>query len=295
MFFGEEPLKDIKNDSHLEIIKDDIREFDPAILKDVSIAVHLAAISQPDPSGFLDPELFYDINHRGSTRIVKLCSKYRVERYIFASTCSVYGFQKKLLDETSRPNPIETYGKSKVLAERDALTLTDKKLTVTILRFATLYGFSPKMRFDLVVNGMTLSLFKTGKIKVMREGTQWRPVVHVKDVVEAIIRVAESDKEKVNGEIFNVGSNNQNYQIYPLAKLIGDSVGVPYETEWYGEPDKRSYQVKFDKISNILGFKNEYTPKEGAKEVHKALQDGITTDSPKTNVIKWYKQLFASQ
>lgn len=294
LFFGRESLKDVESNPNIEIIKDDVRWFDPSILRNVSVVVDLAAISQPDPAKQLDPVKFYDIDYLGPVRVSNLSKEYGVERYILASTCSVYGFQEEVLDENSPPNPIEAYGRTKVLAEREVLPLSDKKFTVTVLRFATAYGFSPKIRFDLVVNGMTLSLFKTGKIRVMRKGTQWRPVVHVKDIAKAIIKVVKSDKKKVNKETFNVGSNDQNYQIYPLAKLIGNSIGVPYETEWYGEPDIRSYRVNFDKIRNVLGFKTEYTPREGAREIYEALQNGVITDSPKTSVIKWYKYLLES-
>ena len=126
----------------------------------------------------------------------------------------------------------------------------------------------------------------------MRNGYQWRPVVHVKDVVKAIMLIIESEEEKVNGEIFNVGSNNQNFQIYPLAKLIGDSVGEPYDIEWYGDPDTRSYRVSFEKIEKVLGYKTSYTPKEGAKEIYEALQNGKIMDTEKAYVIKWYKNLF---
>ena len=129
------------------------------------------------------------------------------------------------------------------------------------------------------------------KIPVMRDGTQWRPFIHVKDTSKAFITVLESPKEKVNGQIFNVGSNEQNIQIYPLAKLISEAIGEPIEIEWYGSPDKRSYQVNFDKIRNVLGFKPDYTPKDGAREVYEALQNGIVTDSLKTRTVEWYKHL----
>ena len=147
------------------------------------------------------------------------------------------------------------------------------------------------MRFDLVVNGMTLSLYRTGVIKVMRPGTQMRPIVHVADVAKAITTVIEAENEKVNGEVFNVGSNDQNYQIYQLARLVGESVGKPYRLEWYGEPDIRSYIVNFTKIRSKLGFATSYTPADGAKEVYKALEDGTVSDAPEAYVIRWWKHL----
>ena len=290
-FFGMESLKDVMSDSNLEVIKDDVRWFDPNILRDVDAVLDLAALSN-DPSGELDPAKTYDINYLGRVRTARLSKEYGVERYILASSCSVYGFREGvILDENSPVNPLTTYAKCNVLAERDVLPLADEKFTVTALRQATVYGLSPRMRFDLAINGMVLGAYKNKKIPVMRDGTQWRPFIHVKDTSKAFITVLESPKEKVNGQIFNVGSNEQNLQIYPLAKIISEAIGESIEIEWYGSPDKRSYQVNFDKIRNVLGFKPDYTPKDGAREVYEALQNGIVTDSLKTRTVEWYKHL----
>ena len=290
-FFGMESLKDVMSDPNLEIIKDDVRWFDPNILKDVDAVLDLAALSN-DPSGELDPAKTYDINYLGRVRTARLSKEYGVERYILASSCSVYGFREGvILDENSPVSPLTTYAKCNVLAERAVLPLADEKFTVTALRQATVYGLSPRMRFDLAINGMVLGAFKNKKIPVMRDGTQWRPFIHVKDTSKAFITVLESPKEKVNGQIFNVGSNEQNIQIYPLAKMIGEAIGEPIDIEWYGSPDKRSYRVNFDKIRNVLGFKPDYTPKDGAKEVYEALENGIVTDSLKTRTVEWYKYL----
>jgi len=276
---------------NLEIIKDDVRWFDPNILKDVDAVLDLAALSN-DPSGELDPAKTYDINYLGRVRTARLSKEYGVERYILASSCSVYGFREGvILDENSPVSPLTTYAKCNVLAERAVLPLADEKFTVTALRQATVYGLSPRMLFDLAINGMVLGAFKNKKIPVMRDGTQWRPFIHVKDTSKAFITVLESPKEKVNGQIFNVGSNEQNIQIYPLAKMIGEAIGEPIDIEWYGSPDKRSYRVNFDKIRNVLGFKPDYTPKDGAKEVYEALENGIVTDSLKTKTVEWYKYL----
>ena len=290
-FFGMEPLRDLMSDPNLEIIKDDVRWFDPNILRDVDAVLDLAALSN-DPSGELDPAKTYDINYLGRVRTARLSKEYGVKRYILASSCSVYGFREGvILDENSPVNPLTTYAKCNVLAERDVLPLADENFIVTALRQATVYGLSPRMRFDLAINGMVLGVFKNKKIPVMRDGTQWRPFIHVKDTSKAFITVLESPKEKVNGQIFNVGSNEQNLQIYPLAKMIGEAIGEPFEIEWYGSPDKRSYRVNFDKIRNVLGFKPDYTPRDGAREVYEALKNGIVTDSLKTRTVEWYKHL----
>jgi len=125
----------------------------------------------------------------------------------------------------------------------------------------------------------------------MRDGKQWRPFVHVKDTSKAFITVLESPEDKVNKQIFNVGSNEQNIQIFPLAELLKEALSLPFEIEWYGSPDKRSYRVNFDKIRSFLGFVPSYTPKEGAREVYEALEKGIVTDSLKTKTVEWYKHL----
>jgi len=290
LFFGRESLSQIASNPNFELIKDDVRWFDPNILKDVDAVIDLAALSN-DPSGELDPVKTLDINHLGRVRVAKLSKEHGIKHYILASSCSVYGFQEGTLDENSQVNPITTYAKANVMAEKDVLPLSDSRFTVTALRLATVYGLSGRMRFDLAINGIVLGLYKTGKIPVMRDGTQWRPFIHVKDAAEAFITTLESPTEKVNGQIFNVGSEEQNYQIHPLAELIGKSVGVPFEIEWYGSPDKRSYKVSFNKIKKMLNFTPNYTARQGAVEVYNALKEGKVTDSLKTKTVEWYKHL----
>jgi len=290
LFFGRESLSQIASNPSFELIRDDVRWFDPSVLKDLDVVIDLAALSN-DPSGELDPAKTLDINYLGRVRVAKLSKEYGVKRYIIASSCSVYGFQEGTLDENSPVNPLTTYAKANIMAERDVLPLSDSKFTVTVLRLATVYGLSGRMRFDLAINGIVLGLYKTGKIPVMRDGTQWRPFIHVKDAAKAFITFLESPSDKVNGQVFNVGSDEQNYQIHPLAELIGKSVGVPFEIEWYGSPDKRSYKVSFKKIGGTLSFKPDYTAREGAIEVYSALREGKVTDSLKTKTVEWYKHL----
>ncbi|MGQ9460506.1 MAG: NAD-dependent epimerase/dehydratase family protein [Candidatus Bathyarchaeaceae archaeon] len=289
-FFGKETLNDVMSNPNLELVKDDIRWFNPKILKGVDVVVDLAALSN-DPSGELDPSKTFDINYLGRVRVAKLSREYGVKRYILASSCSVYGFQDMILNENSPTNPLTTYAKSNLMAEKDVLQLSDSSFTVTVLRQATVYGFSPRMRFDLAINGMVLGLFKNKKIPVMRNGEQWRPFIHIKDTSKAFLLVMESSEDKVNGEIFNTGSNNQNYQILPLAQMIGEALPIPLKIEWYGSPDQRSYRVNFDKIKKTLGFNPDYSPKEGALEVYEALENGKVTDSMKTRTVEWYKHL----
>lgn len=289
LLFGDEGVKDLVGEKRFKLIKDDVRTFDPEYLREHDVVVDLAAISQPDPSCRIDQKLFYEINFVSAVRTTKLAAKKGVEKFIFTSTCSVYGFQDNPVDESSPVNPLELYAKTKSMAEQHIMKISG--ITKTILRLATVYGYSPKMRFDLVVNAMTLALYKYGKIFVGRPGTQKRPVVHIKDVAEAITVVVDTPRDLVDGEIFNVGSNNQNYAVADLAKEVGLAVGKPYTIEMYGDPDTRSYIVKFDKIERILKFRCRYRVADGAKEVYEALEKNLVIDKPSTKVVDWWYKL----
>jgi nucleoside-diphosphate-sugar epimerase len=288
-FFGKESLEDIKD--QIKLVKDDIRSFKPEILNGIDAVLDLASLSN-DPSGELDPQKTMEINYKGRVRVAKLSKKQGVSRYILASTCSVYGFKEGLLNEETPPNPLTTYAKANVLAGNEILPLGDKSFTATVLRQATVYGLSYRMRFDLAVNGMTLGFFKNKKIPIMRDGRQWRPFIHVKDTSRAFIKVIDSEPDLVNKEIFNVGSITQNIQIFNLARMVAESMDLPFNYEMYGDPDKRSYKVDFNKIHKTLGFSTDYTPRDGAREIFNALKNSkVDPDDPKTITVKWYKNL----
>ena len=292
-FFGKEVLENVSG--KINLIKDDIRWFNPDILKGVDAVLDLASLSN-DPSGELDPQKTLEINYKGRVRVATLSKKYKVGKYVLASTCSVYGFQEGTLNEDSELNPLTTYAKANMMAEKEVLPLADNSFTVTVLRQATVYGFSHRMRFDLAINGMALGFFKNGKIPIMRDGKQWRPFVHVKDTSNAFISILESTRKLVNGQIFNVGNNEQNLQIFDLAKMVAESINLPFNFEWYGSPDMRSYKVSFDKIREQIGYKTSYTPKEGAKEVFNALKEGkLNPEDPRTITVKWYKHLLEAR
>jgi nucleoside-diphosphate-sugar epimerase len=292
-FFGKESLSAVLSDPKLQIIKDDIRWFDPKILKGVDIVMDLAALSN-DPSGELDPSKTFDINYLGRVRVSRLSKEYGVKKYILASSCSIYGFQNDLLDESSKTNPLTTYAKANNKAEEDVLPLADSNFTVTVLRFATVYGYSKRMRFDLAINAMVLGLYKNPKIPVMRDGTQWRPFIHVKDAVTAYNLVMNQESDKINSQIFNVGSDEQNYQILPLARKVAESLGINYQIEWYGTEDSRSYRVSFKKFKEATNFKPAYTPKEGSLEIFEALKSQKLVESSRTKTVEWYKHLLES-
>lgn len=287
--FGREVLP--QQADRLTVVEADVRWLDPSQLDGVDAVVDLAALSN-DPSGELDPEKTWEVNHRARVRLARAAKERGVRRYILPSSCSVYGFQDGLLDELSPVNPLTTYAKANFQAERDVLPLADVEFCVVVLRQATVYGYSPRMRFDLAINGMVRGLFRNGRIPILRDGTQWRPFVHVRDTCRAVQMVLGAPTERVNGEIFNVGSDDQNVQIMSLARRVAEAIGVPFQYEWYGLPDHRSYRVSFQKIASRLGYRTTHTIEDGAREVYQALREGrVDPDDPRTITVSWYKHL----
>lgn len=292
-FFGNDYLSNKRFEGKLKLIRDDIRWFDPKLLDGIDIVIDLAALSN-DPVGEMDPHKTYDINYLGRLRVAHLSKKCGIKHYILASSASNYGQQKDVVDENSEVNPLTTYSKANRMAEMGTLPLTCDDFAVTVLRFSSIYGISPRMRFDLAVNNMALDIYKTGKITVSGDGKQWRPFLHIKDAIRAYLIVIQTSKEKTAGQIFNVGSDDQNYEIYKLAKVVGDSIGKRYDIEFKGTHDHRSYIASFKKIREKLGFVPEFSVKDGSIEISRSLETGELTDSIKTRTIEWYKHLLAA-
>jgi len=288
-FFGD-TLRDLAGHPGLHLVRDDIRWFPPEVLRGVDAVCDLAALSN-DPAGELDPEKTMAINFRGRVRVARLSREAGVRRYIFASTCSVYGFQDGMLTETAPPNPLTTYALANLEAERHVLPLADRRFAVTVLRQATVYGASRRMRFDLAINGMTLGIVRQGRIPVLRDGRQWRPMVHVRDTARAFLAVLEADADAVSGEVFNVGADDQNFEILPLAERVAAAAGCPFAYEWYGLPDHRSYRVAFGKIARRLGYRTAVTVEEGVREIADGLRSGTLEDGPRTRTVEWYRTL----
>ena len=292
-FFGTDSIKEISD--QITLIKDDIRFFDPQILLGIDAIIDLAALSN-DPCGELEPEKTLEINYKGRVRVAKLAKKNGIKKYVLASTCSVYGFQEEIITERSDLNPLTTYAKASMMAEKEILSLADNSFSPTVLRQATVYGFSYRMRFDLAINGMVLGFYKNGKIPIMRDGKQWRPFIDVNDTSNAFIKVLEAEDDLVNGQIFNAGSDDQNIQIIDLAKLVAESIDLPFNFRWYGDPDSRSYRVSFNKIKQILNFKPNCSIRTGARKVYDSLLEGkLNPDDPRTITVKWYKHLLDMQ
>jgi len=289
-FFGDDTLPKSGAGTRLTKIRADVRWCDGKILENHDAVVDMAALSN-DPAGALDPWKTYEINYLGRSRIARLAKEAHVQRYVATSSCSVYGFQDGWLTEDSTPNPLTAYAQANILVEQDNLPLGSEDFATTAVRFATLYGLSPRMRFDLAINGMVAGALKSGKIPVMRDGKQWRPFLHVRDAARAILLLLSSDPRRVNRQIFNVGSEEQNFQIRPLAQLVSAAMQSPPEVEWYGDPDSRSYRVSFAKVRSTLGYSPQLGPTDAVREIESALRTGATTPSARTSTVGWYQHL----
>lgn len=295
-FFGLEPIKEYLNNKNFQLIQDDIRYVAKGIFKHINTVIHLAALSN-DPACEIDPRATKSINYQGTVRLAKLSREMGVKRFIFSSSCSVYGQGSSLeLTEKSALNPVSLYAQTKVKAEKEILKLANKNFLVAILRNATVYGLSKRMRFDLAVNIMTLHAFKNKKIYILGGGTQWRPNVHIQDVANAFISVMEAPAKKIQKQIFNVGSNEQNYQIYQIAQMIKKIMPETIIEKVVSDPDKRNYNVNFDKIHKVLNYRTEKKVTDGILEIKNGLEAGILTDAPQTRTLDYYKYLLeASQ
>ena len=247
----------------------DVRDLTVGDLGSIDAVVHMAELSN-DPMGDLLGEVTYEVNHQGSLRLATLAKEAGVERFIHMSSCSLYGVADGEVDETSPINPQTAYAKCKALVERDVAVLADDNFSPTFMRNATAFGASPRMRFDIVLNNLAGLAWTTRKIAMTSDGTPWRPLVHALDIAKAIRCALAAPREVVHSEVFNVGSNEQNYQVREIAETVA---GVFHGcTTSFGEPDadNRSYKVNFDKISTVLpGFSCDWDAKSGAEQLNR--------------------------
>ncbi len=259
----------------------DVRDVNPEHLRGFDAVVHLAGLSN-DPLGDLDPELTREINFRATVALARAAREAGVDRFLFASSCSMYGASEdEQVGEEAPLMPLTAYAESKARSEEALSELADDDFSPVFMRFATVHGVSPRLRIDLVLNNLVGWAFTTGAVRILSDGTPWRPVIHVADVADAIRALFEAPREAVHGEPFNVGADPENYQVRDLAELAHEV--VPGSTVEYGgssDPDPRSYRVDFGKLRRALpGLELRRTAGESARELYDAYRTaGLTFD-----------------
>jgi nucleoside-diphosphate-sugar epimerase len=276
--YGEEPIRPFASHPRLEVVKADFRQIDKVVesMRDMDAVVHLGAIVG-DPACAIDEELTIEVNLIATRFIAEIAKGFGVSRFIFASTCSVYGASEELLDERSALNPVSLYARSKIASERVLLSLASPQFAPVILRFGTIYGLSGRIRFDLVVNLLTAKAVTEGKI-TLYGADQWRPFLHVDDAAAAIVKVLEAPVSQVRNQVFNVGSDEQNYTLQQVGEVIRRLVPNAEIIHMGSDSDRRNYRVNFSKIQRVLGFKPNWTLEEGVQQVIDALRSGVIAD-----------------
>lgn len=297
VFFGVELFGNLAKHPNFQLVRDDIRSFDPSVLAGVDVVMDLAGISN-DPACDLDANITREINLDGCVRLARLAKEAGVSRYIFSSSCSVYGQGSDLaLNEDSALAPVSLYAECKIRAEEALLALDGPGFCVTLLRNATVYGPSRRMRYDLLVNLMTAKAFTDRVIYVLGGGQQWRPNVHVRDVGRAFVHVMGQSPSLVKGRVFNVGSNEQNFRVVDVAHIVRDVMPHVSIQMVPDDPDRRTYNVNFDRITGELGFRTLYSIPDSVAELRQRMTTGtvLPFGEPRTKTLDYYAWLLRAR
>jgi len=278
LLFGSDPIKEVLGHPRLEVVRADFRHVDKVVeaVREIDAVVHLGAIVG-DPACSLDEDLTIEVNLMATRMIAEVAKGSQVRRFLFASTCSVYGASDTLLDEHSPLNPVSLYARSKIASEEVLGRMASPNFATTYLRFGTIYGLSGRPRFDLVVNLLAAKALTEAKITIYG-GNQWRPFLHVDDAARAILRALEAPMEVINNEAFNVGSDEQNYKIEEVGRIIHRLIPGAEVVQMGSGSDHRNYRVDFSKIRSSLGFEPKWALEEGVTQVIEALKNRAITD-----------------
>jgi len=292
LYFGDIGLNGVKE--KIDLVQGDVREFPDSALEGVKAVIHMGSLSN-DPTAEFDPQANREINFEGTMKVAEACKRKGIKRFTFASSAAIIGFHvEAIADEDFLPNPQSEYAQSKLDAENGLKSLVSDKFCPVIFRQATVFGFSPRMRWDLVVNTMTKDAFSRGSIFVYCAGDNWRPLVHVKDVAAAHIEGLKVPEEKVKGQIFNLV--HKNYRILELGhwvrEILKKYIPITVETS-FGSKESRSYRISGKKLKEMLGFEARGTVEEAVLEIFDILRSGRYTDfiNPIYYNIDWMKLL----